>query len=217
MSAIPVRIILLFTLLFPATSTIGYTKEPYWVEYNVELSGLSDEQLSVIEKALEHLKSLAPKELMINKKVYKQLSRFSDLFGFSFSGKDVHHWFLSRIRSISYHNVRLAAINQNKGHFFLGDTFFTELNTLERLYLLIHEARHSDDNGYKHIKCPKGFKFISATQLHMNLEKELACDDNNKGAYAFQAAFLFELFAYGIFDPKEVGLLYNSSISRVIP
>ena len=51
----------------------------------------------------------------------------------------------------------------------------------------------------------------------MDLEKERGCDDKINGAYGYQAAFLFELLAYGIFDQKEVGLLYNSSISRVIP
>ena len=51
----------------------------------------------------------------------------------------------------------------------------------------------------------------------MDLEKEAACDPNDQGAYSFQAAFLFELFAYGIFDQGEAGLLYNSSILRVVP
>jgi hypothetical protein len=51
----------------------------------------------------------------------------------------------------------------------------------------------------------------------MRLEKELACDKTDQGAYAYQAAFLFELFAYGIFDQKEVGLLYNSTVARVLP
>lgn len=192
-------------------------KEPYWEVYHIELSGLRAEQVQVLESSISQLKELEPKELKINKKVYRRLSRFKELFGFSFGGKDLSRWLLTRIKSVSYHNTWTAAVNQDQGDIILGDFFFTKMNTVERLYSLIHEARHSDDDGYPHVKCPKGFKYISSRQPEMDLEKEPTCDDNDKGAYAFQAAFLFEMFAYGIFDQKETGLLYNSSISRLVP
>jgi hypothetical protein len=207
---------LLFWLLAINAEAIS-AKEPYWEEYHIELSGLRDEQLLVLESTINQLRTLEPGEWRINKKVYHRLSRFQDLFGVSFNGKNLSHWLLSRIRKIAYHNTWTAAANQNGGEFILGDEFFTRLSMLERLYLLIHEARHSDDQGYPHVKCPKGFKFISAGQPEMDLEHALACDNTEKGAYAYQAAFLFELLAYGIFDQREVGLLYNSSISRVLP
>ena len=57
----------------------------------------------------------------------------------------------------------------------------------------------------------------SSRQPDLDLEKVPACDNRPDGAYAFQAAFLFELFAFGLHEQNEVGLLYNSSISRVIP
>lgn len=210
------RMILLI-LIFLLNVKTGHAKEAYWREYGITISSLSYDQLSIIEETINQLKSLKSDELKINNKSYNKLSRFNELFRFSFNGKGLFYWLLSRIRKISYHNSWTIAINQDKGEFVLGDSFFKKLSILERLYLLIHEARHSDNRGYTHVKCPKGFKFISASQPDMNLENEPACDDNDKGAYAFQAAFLFELFAYGIFDQKEVGLLYNSSISRVIP
>ena len=207
----------IFFLFFALIAETILAKEPYWEEYHIELSGLKDEQVLILQSTINQLRILEPNELKINKRVYRRLSRFKELFGFLFSGRDLSHWLLTRIKSISYHNTWAAAVNQNRGDFIVGDVFFTKMNTLERLYTLIHEARHSDDNGYQHIKCAKGFKYISAGQPDMDLESEPTCDDNDKGAYAFQGAFLFELFAYGIFDQKEVGLLYNSSISRVIP
>lgn len=204
-------------LFFVLNPRFVFAKEAYWEERRIELSGLTDEQLGILESTINQLKGLEPRELKVDKKLYQRLSRFKGLFGVSFHGKEVTDWLLARIRGISYHNSATAALNQNDGHFVVGDIFFKKITTLERLYLLIHEARHSDGEGYDHIKCPKGFKFISATQPEVDLEKEMACDDTREGAYAFQAAFLFELFAYGLFDQKEAGLLYNSSISRVIP
>jgi len=207
----------IFVLCFSFMDETALAKEPYWEEYHIELSGLKAEQVQVLESALDQLRMLEPGELKVNKRVYRRLSRFKELFGFPLGGKDLSRWLLTRIKSVSYHNAWTAAINQNGGDFILGDFFFTKMNMVERLYSLIHEARHSDNDGYPHIKCPKGFKYISSRQPDMDLEKEPTCDDNDKGAYAFQAAFLFELFAYGIFDQKETGLLYNSSISRLVP
>ena len=207
----------IFLLFFTLDAEAASAREPYWQEYHIELSGLTDEQVLILESTINKLRSLEPAELKINKRTYTRLSRFKELFGFEFNGRDLSRWLLTRIRSISYQNTWTAAVNQNQGDFFAGDLFFTKTNRLEKLYTLIHEARHSDDEGYEHVKCPKGFKYISSRQPEMDLEKTPACDDNDQGAYSFQAAFLFELFAYGMFDQSEVGLLYNSSISRVVP
>ncbi len=210
------KIVLLILFLFLNTQTV-YGTEPFWKEYRINVSGVTDEQILILEETVHQLESLEPGELRISPKVYQRLSRFEELFGFPFNGRDLAYWLLSHIRKITYRNTWTAAINQNHGEFMLGDVFFKKLNALERLYLLIHEARHSDEAGYPHIKCPKGFRFVSATQPGMDLQDELACDKSDKGGYAFQAAFLFELFAYGIFDQQEIGLLYNSSICRIIP
>jgi hypothetical protein len=206
-----------FFLLIALDIETVAAREPYWVKYHIALTGLSGEQIFTLESTINQLRSLEPGDLKINNKLYRRLSRFKDLYGFPFNGPDLSHWLLTRIHSISYHNPWTVAVNQNKGDFFIGDVFFTKTSPLERLYALIHEARHSDDNGYEHVKCPKGFNFISSRQPEMDLEKEPACDDTDQGAYSFQAAFLFELFAYGLFDQGEDGLLYNSSISRVVP
>lgn len=217
MSAKAVKGSLLLIVFFALLPHFVFAKEAYWEEHHIELSGLADEQIQILESTINQLRTLEPGELKINKKVYQRLSRFKELFGIPFRGQEVADWLLARIKGISYHKSWTAALNQNGGHFVVGEMFFTKISPLERLYLLIHEARHSDGEGYDHVKCPKGFKTVSATQPDLDLEKEMACDDTREGAYSFQAAFLFELFAYGIFDQKNVGLLYNSSISRVIP
>jgi len=208
----------LFVLLLMILNT-GATsaREPYWAEYQIDVSGVSEEKVLLLESTLTDLSEIKPGDIKINRRVYRRLSRFQELFGFSFNGKDLVHWLLSRIDGISYRNTWTTALNQNQGSFFIGDSFFTELSLPERLYLLIHEARHSDKGRYKHIDCPKDFKFISAAQPEIDLENQPSCDADDRGAYSFQAAFLFELFAYGIFDQNEIGLLYNSSISRMPP
>ena len=210
----PVFILLLSVTLNSATVM---AREPYWDERRIELLGLTEQQILVLESTIRQLQSLEPGELKIDKGIYNRLSHFKELFGFSFNGRDLSRWLLSRIQSISYENSWTAAANQNQGDFFVGDLFFKQMSPLERLYSLIHEARHSDDDGYKHTRCPKGFRYISSRQPDLNLEKVPACDNSPHGAYAFQAAFLFELFAFGLFEQDEAGLLYNSSISRVIP
>jgi hypothetical protein len=208
------QVLLLFLSPIAENAT---SKELYWEEHYVDLSGLKDVQVLVLESTINQLKALKPDELKINKKVYHRLSRFKKLFGFQFNGGDLSLWLVTRIRSVSYRNTWTAAVNQNKGDFILGDFFFTKMTMIERLYSLIHEARHSDGDGYGHIKCPKGFKYVSVRQPEMDLESEQTCDGGDNGAYSFQAAFLFELFAYGLLDQEKAGLLYNSSISRVIP
>ena len=208
---VPVLLVLIIN------SQTAMAREAYWEQHQIELSGLTEQQILVLESTIEQLRLLEPNKLKIDKRIYNRLSRFKELFGFSFNGRDLTRWLLSRIRSISYHNSWTAAVNQHQGDFFVGDLFFTKISPIERLYALIHEARHSDNDGYEHVKCPKGFKYVSSRQPDLDLEKVAACDGSPNGAYAFQAAFLFELFAYGIFEQNDVGLLYNSSISRVIP
>ncbi|MBI3812524.1 MAG: hypothetical protein HY283_10035 [Nitrospirae bacterium] len=206
-----------FLLLVTLDLDTVSAREPYWEEHHIELSGLTEEQVLGLESTINQLRSLEPGELKINRSLHGRLSRFKELFGFPFNGKDLSGWLLARIRSISYQNTWTVAVNQNQGSFMVGDFFFTKTTPLEKLYALIHEARHSDNDGYKHIRCPDGFKYISSRQPEMDLEQEAACDANDQGAYSFQAAFLFELFAYGLLDQGEAGLLYNSSISRVVP
>lgn len=187
-----------------------------WAQHKIEVSGLSDQQRQVLENTFDQFRSIRLDELKIDRGLYRRLSRYDKLFGKPLNGDDLAEWVLSRLRKIVYGNTSLAAINQNRGELWVGDSFFEAMTPLERLYLLVHEARHSDGDGYPHVRCPKGFRFVSAGQPWMHLDKEKACDRSEEGAYAYQAAFLFELFAYGFFDQREVGLLYNSTVARIL-
>lgn len=198
--------------------TAVYAQEPYWSQYHITLTRLSEAQKLELENTVNRIQSLRAETLAIDKDTYTRLSRFKKLYRFALDPDDLLHWLLSRIREISFRtDGRFAAFNQNQGQLILSPVFFNDLSVLERLYLLIHEARHSDDDGHRHVPCPRNFRYLSAGQPEVDLAGESACDNEETGAYAFQAAFLFELFAYGLFDQREVGLLYNSSIIRVLP
>ena len=209
----------LLSLFFASITPLvfAFDPAPYWKDYGIKLKNLAPEQLTIIESTFEKLRGLKSGALKISPSTYKKLSRFKKLFGFEFNGPKMSDWILQRIRKIEQKETWTALVNHRKGTFQIGKIFFEELTPLERMYALVHEARHSDGAGYPHVRCPKGFPFISSRQPNMDLAKNLACDNNDKGAYAFQAAFLFELFAYGLLETHEVGLLYNSSISRIIP
>lgn len=191
--------------------------EPYWKEYGIELKKLSPQELSLLEKTVNFMGAIKLDKLKVEESLYFRYTKFRELFGFNPNGEQLKVWLLTRIKSVTREESWTIALNRNKGHFILGKRFFRKSDMLERAYCLIHEARHSDGKGYLHVKCPAGYPFISAGTPEIDLQKVPACDNVTNGAYAFQAAFLYELFAYGIFEQEKVGLVYNSSIARILP
>ena len=119
-----------FLLLMTLDLDTVLAREPYWEEHHIELSGLTEAQVLGLETTIDQLRSLEPGELEINKKMYGRLSRFKELFGFPFSGKDLSHWLLTKIQSISYQNTWTVAVNQNQGSLMVGDFFFTKTTPL---------------------------------------------------------------------------------------
>lgn len=198
---------------FPA---YAYSDEPYWKEYGIELYRLSTRQLGKLEETVNFLREMKTHQPTMKQNLYNRYSKFEKLFGFKFSGPELSRWLLKRIKSVSYEDGWTSAQNLNMGNFHLGERFFNESNMLERLYGLIHEARHSDGNGFKHVKCPKGYDYLSAGSPNIDLQRVKACDEIENGAYGFQSAFLYELYARGILDQREAGLVYNSSVARII-
>lgn len=199
-----------------ASPSGGWAAELTRGPHKIDLVDLSDEQRRILDRTFDQLKALQPGKLEIDARLYRRLTKFEALFGKPFNGTDLEQWVLARFRTIRYGNNALAAINRNQGDLMVGDLFFNDISPLERLYLLVHEARHSDGDGYPHVRCPKDFLFVSAAQPWMALDQELACDAGGGGAYAFQAALLFELFAYGLFEQRDVGLVYNSTVPRIL-
>jgi hypothetical protein len=187
-----------------------------WDRYGVRLAGFSKEQVAILDDTLARLRALPSSEPMIDPDTYRRLSRFESLFGVPFGGPALVEWLLQRTKKISYGGGRLAAAHRGGKRVVLQGVFFDMPSPLERLYLLIHEARHSDGDGFPHVPCPSGYPFVSASQPQIDLESAAACDDRDDGAYAFQAAFLFEVYARGLFDQQQAGLLYNSTVPRVL-
>ncbi len=205
--------LLMLALLSPCSS---FGEEAYWKEHGIDIAGLSTEQLAAVEETVNAIGALKVKDVAIPKGIYYRLSSFRRLYGFDFDGEKLKGWLLGRVKSIAPQNGWTIAVNNNQGHFYIGDRFFTKSGFLERAYCLIHEARHSDGDGYPHIRCPGNCKYVSAGSPDIDLTEVPACDGGKDGAYAFQAAFLFELYARNMVDPEAAGLIYNSSMSRII-
>lgn len=194
----------------------SFAEEAYWKEYGVDIKELSAERLAAIEETINAIGGMKANDVAIPKGVYHRLSAFRRLYGFDFDGEKLKGWLLGRIKSIAAENSWTIAVNGNQGYFYIGDRFFEKSGFLERAYCLIHEARHSDGDGYRHIACPGNHKDVSAGSPELDLTEVPACDAVADGAYAFQAAFLFELYARNLVDQEQAGLAYNNSVARII-
>lgn len=157
-----------------------------------------------------------PKTSQTPPRLYKRLSRFEELYGFPFEGPRLAEWIKKRIHKINIGERWTAAVYEGGATITVEAAFF-ELPFEDQLYILVHEARHADGDGFHHVKCPGDYLGVSAGQPDMDLTRLPGCDPVANGAYAFQAALLFELYAYGLGDWERAGLLYNSSIGRIIP
>lgn len=204
--------LIMLVCLLPGFS---FAEEAYWKEYGVDIKELSTERLAAIEETINTIGGMKANDVAIPKGVYHRLSAFRRLFGFDFDGEKLKGWLLGRIKSIAAENSWTIAVNGNQGHFYIGDRFFEKSGFLERAYCLIHEARHSDGNGYRHIACPGNYKYVSAGSPELDLTEVPACDGVADGAYAFQAAFLFELYARNMANQEQAGLAYNNSVARI--
>ncbi len=194
----------------------AHAEEKMWREHNIAADSLSADERALLEETVRRIGSLPQGEVTMNPSAYYRLSRFKRLFGFRFDGERLKGWLLARMKSVVYGEGWTIAENDHQGNFRLGDRFFKKSDFLERAYCLIHEARHTDGDGFRHVPCPKDHRYVSAGAPGMDLTQNLACDAMEDGAYAFQAAFLFELYARGFEGGERAGLLYNSSLTRIV-
>lgn len=206
--------IILLACLSPGFSA---AEEPYWKEQGVDVAGLSPAQRAAIEETINAIGAMKADAVAIPTAAYYRLATFRRLYGFDFDGEKLKAWLLLRIKSITAENSWTIAVNGNQGHFYIGDRFFDTSGFLERAYCLIHEARHGDGDGYRHVDCPANYKYVSAGSPGIDLAEIPACDAVADGAYAFQAAFLFELYARNMVNQEQAGLVYNSTIARILP
>lgn len=204
-------LVLTLLLAIPAHAEKGI-----WGERAIAVDSLSADERALLEETVNRIGSLPKGEATMNQSAYYRLSRFKRLFGFPFDGERLKGWLLARMKSVTRANGWTIAENDHRGNFRLGDRFFEKSDFLERAYCLIHEARHSDGGGYRHATCPKDYRYVSAGAPEVDLTQNPACDAVEDGAYAFQSAFLFELYARGLEGGERAGLLYNSSLARIV-
>ncbi|EQA37582.1 hypothetical protein LEP1GSC047_4019 [Leptospira inadai serovar Lyme str. 10] len=171
-----------------------------------------------IESLKFYIQELNSNRLHIDKSFYRRKSNFRKLFGFSFSGADLSAWLNSRIKVFKMGPTGKYIAYFHDGMVVLGKDFFT-LPKVEQALVLIHEARHADGREFTHSKCPEGFPYVSLRSPKIPLENTEACDDRVDGSYGFGAAFLFEIYAFGLYQTGEERFvlgLYNSEIARIV-
>lgn len=184
--------------------------------HSLDLQGFSPSQKKQISEVLKKIEAIKPQKLKIPPALYRKHSRFFKLFHFHLNGENLLAWINERVRVLRYENTWTVAVNNGGKEVLVGDLFF-QSSLLEQIYIIVHEARHSDGNGYPHVICPSGFPYVSPSQPDMDLQSTAGCDNRTDGAYAFQAALLFEFYAYGIIDQTAAGNLYNASTTRINP
>lgn len=181
---------------------------------NLNLIGFNENQVESIERLYERINGLDSPIVQIPNDIYEGRAKFEQLFGFPFSGPAVVQWLGHHIETLRFQEDWTVAVNLRNGVVGLGSQFF-ELPVLDQMYLLIHEAAHSVPGSPQHVNCDSRNESISVYQREMNLHDHPACDRTSNGAYSFQAAFLFQLYARGLVNPSRAGLLYNTTLTRI--
>ncbi|TGL44210.1 hypothetical protein [Leptospira perdikensis] len=178
-------------------------------------SKLNVKQSKVLKESFSYLETLEPKRIKIDKSTYNRLTQFESIFKFAFSGKKLSRWIQSRIKKYSYGSTGDYIAMYHDGDVLLGRAFFS-LNRLDRVLVLLHEARHADGKNYGHVVCPENFQFLNPRDWKIHPAGKKGCDSVPDGGYGITAAFLFELGAFGYLNQTEAAHRYNSEISRVI-
>ncbi|EMY70265.1 hypothetical protein [Leptospira vanthielii] len=190
----------------------------YWLSgvalYSDE-SKLNAKQSKVLKESFSYLETLEPKRIRIDKSTYNRLTQFESIFKFGFSGKKLSRWIQSRIKKYSYGSTGEYIAMYHDGDVLLGRAFFS-LNRMDRILVLLHEARHADGKSYGHVVCPENFQFLNPRDWKIHPAGKKGCDDVPDGSYGITAAFIFELGAFGYLNQTEAAHRYNSEISRVI-
>jgi hypothetical protein len=168
-----------------------------------------------MKDTFEYIENLKPNKLIIRKEFYLDKSNFEKFYGFKLNGKLLTLWLYDRIHQIKKSRDSVFIADYFKGTLSVDPSFF-ELSTLQRVLVLIHEARHADGVEFKHIPCPSNFKFLSIRRPDVKLENLDACDSESNGCYGFTASFVFEMISYGLYDHEVLVGIYNSEVSRIL-
>ncbi|EOQ89076.1 hypothetical protein LEP1GSC202_1071 [Leptospira yanagawae serovar Saopaulo str. Sao Paulo = ATCC 700523] len=199
------KLVLIGYLIFSFDTNSVYSDE----------SKLSAKQSKTLKETFLYLETLEPKKIKIDKTTYNRHTQFESHFKFPFSGKKISRWIQSRIKKYNYGATGDYVAMYREGEVLLGRGFFT-LNRLDRVLILLHEARHADGKIYSHVICPDDFPYLNTRDWKIHPAGKKGCDSVPDGGYGITASFLFELGAYGYLSQTEAAYRYNSEISRVI-
>ncbi len=155
----------------------------------VEVVDPDPDRLRQLEETLGALEGLHASPPVISDEAYRAGSTFVSLYGFEFGGGGLARWWVARVGRLEFGEPWTVAVHDGDRKMTLHRDFFS-LSLVERLAVLVHEARHADPGGHRHVDCPPGF----------GLAGRPACDATPVGAYGFQAALLFELYARELLD-----------------
>ncbi|TGM23593.1 hypothetical protein EHQ82_05375 [Leptospira selangorensis] len=178
-------------------------------------SKLNGKQTKILKETFVYLESIEPKKIKIEKNTYNRHSQFETFFKFPFSGKKLSRWIQTRIKKYSFGSTGDYVAMYQDGEVLLGRGFFN-LNRLDRVLVLLHEARHADGKLYGHVVCPEDFPYLNTRDWKIHPAGKKGCDALPDGGYGITASFLFELGAYGFLNQTEAAYRYNSEISRII-
>lgn len=133
---------------------------------------------------------------------------FTARFGFPLRGPLLMAWLQDRVDRVEYGRSWTVAVHGGGRTVVVSDAFFSR-TLVERMSVLVHEARHSEDDGYPHARCPDADPPVIAGKL--------ACDDRADGGYAYQAAFLRALASTGQLDAALASRLVRDLTYRILP
>lgn len=174
----------------------------------VTLVGLAPSETERVVETYRALEGLTPTKLRIPEAQYLAHSRFQQRFGFPLQGGLLVAWLRGRVTRIERGRAWTVAVHGGDTTVVVTDAFFTR-SLVERMSVLLHEARHSEGDGHDHVECPEDDPVL--------LRGREACDGRADGAYAYQAALLYEMYAYGLVDPEAAHRLYRDMHARILP
>jgi hypothetical protein len=170
----------------------------------VEVIDPDPQRLRQLEETFRALEGLEARPPVIAAEDYRAGTSFVSLYGFEFDGGALARWWAARVRRLEFGDPWTVAVHDGDDRMTLRDDFFS-LSLVERLAVLVHEARHADPGAHRHVDCPPGF----------GLAGRPACDASPIGAYGFQAALLFELYARGLLDPADAHREWRRARQRI--
>ena len=147
----------------------------------------------------------------------KYIEVFNPSLSSEYAGEDLYNWLIERVKRIYFIDSRIStAINYGlcedtgvcsssyqRGDVGLDNSYFDKATPLERIKILIHEARHTDGQDSRNGKFVSG---LYSDTLHINCNRSnisttgsidsyvgKTCDDNLDGSIGASLIFLGNL------------------------